>query len=293
MGKPRNEEILLSIINKKEYDKPAESRIEELLLQLKEVIESSGSSADAYTKSETDALLENKVEKESGKQLSEENYTAEDKEKLDGIDLSEYVKFTDYASSSETGVVSTNIDYGINSVNGVLRTYPASDSQVRGGNNVWQPMVSKHVPVFMDEYGIPAKTTIPEMQEQIDELSVKSMTITDTIKISNLTVDASNFGFYTTRQVILSAYTANVSSQSTGLSVTPYHGSNNRWLLHVTAPTGSVVEGDYTITIFYIDIQSVQNAKIGNILSKSDSLNKNEESEGQLDERTENLEQTD
>ena len=60
----RNEDILRSMIDGTSYTKEPKSRNEELLLELKDVIEAGGGgSADAYTKSETDTLLTAKADK--------------------------------------------------------------------------------------------------------------------------------------------------------------------------------------------------------------------------------------
>lgn len=62
MEKGRNELILESIIHQTVYTDPPESRIEDLLLQLKDVIEGGGFDPDAYyTKPQTDAKITEKV----------------------------------------------------------------------------------------------------------------------------------------------------------------------------------------------------------------------------------------
>lgn len=62
-----------------------------------------GGSSDAYTKAETNELLNQKVDKESGKGLSTEDYTAEDKTKVDnlGTAAERDVPASGNASSSE------------------------------------------------------------------------------------------------------------------------------------------------------------------------------------------------
>lgn len=58
METSRTEEILKATINGEPYDEPPQSRIENLLLELKEVIEQGGGGGgSSYTKAETDALL--------------------------------------------------------------------------------------------------------------------------------------------------------------------------------------------------------------------------------------------
>lgn len=56
--KSRIEDILEATIDGTAYEEPAGSRIEELLLELKEVIEEGG---DGYTKQEVNALLAGKL----------------------------------------------------------------------------------------------------------------------------------------------------------------------------------------------------------------------------------------
>lgn len=63
--------------------------------------------ADAYTKSETDALLNNKVDKVTGKGLSTNDYTNADKTKLDGIDMSTK---QDVLSTAQLNAVNSGID---------------------------------------------------------------------------------------------------------------------------------------------------------------------------------------
>lgn len=58
--------------------------------------------SDYYTKTQADNKF---VEKVAGKGLSTEDYTTAEKNKLAGIDLTDYVKNTDYATSSVGGVI--------------------------------------------------------------------------------------------------------------------------------------------------------------------------------------------
>ena len=86
----RNEKILTSIINGTEYGEIPQSRIESLLLELKDTIENSnGGSADLsdyYTKSQTDSLISGKVDKVSGMRLSQNSFTDNEKSKLESLE---------------------------------------------------------------------------------------------------------------------------------------------------------------------------------------------------------------
>lgn len=77
--------------------------------------------SDYYTKTQADNKF---VEKVAGKGLSTEDYTTAEKNKLAGIDLTDYVKNTDYATSSKGGVIKISNDLGSDiSSAGVIRGY--------------------------------------------------------------------------------------------------------------------------------------------------------------------------
>lgn len=113
----RIEDILQATIDSSSYDEPAQSRIEELLLELKEVIDSGGGGGTTnynslsnkpkinnielfgnkttfdlgiteYDDTQIRSDLENKVDKISGKGLSTEDFTTAEKSKL--ADLENY-----------------------------------------------------------------------------------------------------------------------------------------------------------------------------------------------------------
>lgn len=71
---------------------------------------------DAYTRAETDSLLDEKVDKETGKGLSTEDYTSEEKTKLSGIE----------AGADVSPVRSVNGDVGDVVVNAGISTVSAS-----------------------------------------------------------------------------------------------------------------------------------------------------------------------
>ncbi len=86
----RNEKILTSIINATEYEEIPQSRIEALLLELKNTIENSSGGnvnlSDYYTKSQTDSLISGKVDKVSGMGLSQNSFTDNEKSKLESLE---------------------------------------------------------------------------------------------------------------------------------------------------------------------------------------------------------------
>ena len=63
--------------------------------------------SDYYTKTQANNKF---VDKVAGKGLSTNDYTTAEKNKLAGIDLTDYVKNTDYATSSEGGVIKGNVN---------------------------------------------------------------------------------------------------------------------------------------------------------------------------------------
>lgn len=110
--------------------------------------------------------IASKVDKVLGKQLSTNDYTTEEKEKLESIDLEKFVKKTDIATFDNMGVSYVKKEQGLNIENGALKTDPASDNMIHQRVNIWKPLVSKHIPIFMSDYGL-NDTTIPEMEERI------------------------------------------------------------------------------------------------------------------------------
>ena len=67
-------------------DKPFETIGNGLEVDENGVISATGGTVDAYTKGQTDNLLNNKVDKVDGKGLSSNDYTTEEKDKLSGIE---------------------------------------------------------------------------------------------------------------------------------------------------------------------------------------------------------------
>ena len=127
----RDEEILIAMIDGEEYDKIPQSRIEELLLELKEVIEEGGGGTSDYTKLQNLPTINNVtltgdmtaadlnlVLAEVGKGLSTNDYSNEEKAKvaslltsiqsiLDGTDIDSFgdveIALLDKADISDLG----------------------------------------------------------------------------------------------------------------------------------------------------------------------------------------------
>lgn len=57
------------------------------------------------------------------------------------VDLSEYVKNTDYATSEKAGIAKINLAYGININNQTLTILKASDNEIKGKGNLYRPIV--------------------------------------------------------------------------------------------------------------------------------------------------------
>ena len=52
----------------------------------------------------------------------------------------DYVKNTDYATSSKAGVVKTSQTYGTTMTSGALTIAPASSDNIKGGTNAYKPI---------------------------------------------------------------------------------------------------------------------------------------------------------
>lgn len=105
-----------------------------------------GGAIDAYTKAETDNLLSDKA---------------------NTSDLTDYVKNTDYASTSKAGIVKVNNTYGTGISNNTLELISATENDINVGSNDWKPITPYKVPKVMKKYGINSETQISEMQEDI------------------------------------------------------------------------------------------------------------------------------
>ena len=95
--------------------------------------------SDYYTKTQADNKF---VDKVAGKGLSTNDYTTAEKNKLAGIDLTDYVKNTDYANGTTAGVFKTSSGYGTEvSTSGFLRGIARSYSDY--GNADTATIISK------------------------------------------------------------------------------------------------------------------------------------------------------
>ena len=103
------------------------------------------------------AIIENennKVDKVSGKVLSDNNYTDEEKSKLSGIEPNannyvlpeDVVKFTDYATYNKSGVVFADIAGGISVTdNGRLRIEQSADVSITDRSSKYYPITPKNL----------------------------------------------------------------------------------------------------------------------------------------------------
>ena len=61
------------------------------------------------------------------------------------VDLTDYVKNTDYASSSKAGVVKTNVNTGVSITSGLLYVAKATDDEVKAKTNLYKPIVPSNL----------------------------------------------------------------------------------------------------------------------------------------------------
>lgn len=103
-----------------------------------------------YAKSAGDTYTFNNLKIEVFYPLLKELYSKADKSELD-----DYVTFTDYASTSNPGVVKINNNYGIviNPQTGEITTSSADPETVKAGSNYYRPIAPyyQHYSVF---YGL-------------------------------------------------------------------------------------------------------------------------------------------
>lgn len=93
----------------------------------------------------------------------------ENTDRLDDINLGEYVKNTDYATlDGVMGIVGIQESNGISIYpnSGKLYISKATDGQIEQENNNYKPLVPSSIRVFMSNYNM-TKETIPDMQKQI------------------------------------------------------------------------------------------------------------------------------
>jgi len=61
------------------------------------------------------------------------------------VDLTEYVKNTDYASSSKAGVVKTSVSTGVSITSGLLYVVKATDDEIKAKTNLYKPIVPSNL----------------------------------------------------------------------------------------------------------------------------------------------------
>lgn len=203
----RAEDILKSIVDKTEYDKPALSRVERLLLELKEAIETGGSGAGGVPFTEEDReklnsltnpmLLKDRVNTkedlykipnpkpgwvylvgyENDMEFAEYIFTDKGNWEFIGynnIDLSNYVSFDDYAiNGGKAGLVAIRNAYGLNMQDDVLKIYPATDDIIKNESSSYRPIPPDKISIMMQNYNI-TKTTIKEIHNRLTVLENKS-----------------------------------------------------------------------------------------------------------------------
>ena len=179
----------------------ADSKDNELRADIEAELDAKANSADVYTKTETDGKLDTKVDKESGKGLSANDYTNTDKAKVNNLpddtgaeldtkansadvytktetdgkldakansaDLANYVKNTDIATASELGIVKFNASFGI-SVNANGQPFINKAPQSVIDNRAENPSAS-YYPIVPSNFDYAAsKSTHQDMSDNYD-----------------------------------------------------------------------------------------------------------------------------
>lgn len=164
----RVEQILKSMLGLAEDIPKPQSRIEELLIDLKQAIEAGGS-GDLTEIVGRISNLESNIDEI--KMVDDAQ-----NEVIDELDET-VVRKTDYASSTVGGIVRVSGTYGVSMgntttplTNGVLVIWKADTALIKEQKNQYRPLVSESIPIFMTDYGIESRGHIPAMQEQINEL---------------------------------------------------------------------------------------------------------------------------
>lgn len=85
------------------------------------------------------------------------------------VDLSNYVKNTDYASNAVAGLVKAASGNGVAvDTNAMLFIAAATNEDINKEENARKPLVATSIPVFMKNYGILSRDQIPQMQSDIE-----------------------------------------------------------------------------------------------------------------------------
>lgn len=82
------------------------------------------------------------------------------------VDLTDYVKNTDYASSSKAGVVKTNVSTGVSITSGLLYVVKATDDEIKAKTNLYKPIVPSNL-----DYAVKTGVTTNTIELTDDEKS--------------------------------------------------------------------------------------------------------------------------
>lgn len=178
----RVEQILKSMLGLAEDIPKPQSRVEELLIDLKQAIESGGS-GDLTEIVGRISTLESDV---SGIKMVDD---AQNKV-LDELDET-CIRNTDIAQYNKFGIVSIpKPTYGITSEDGMIQLTPTTEEQVRSEENGRYPLFTRHISIFMNEYGIDSIYQIPNMMAEIEN-SVKNTDYATSSKVGVVAVNPS------------------------------------------------------------------------------------------------------
>lgn len=94
-----------------------------------------------------------------------------------GLDTSEFVKRTDYATNSVAGLVKPTQNeasrtIGVNA-DGSIYARIATEQETKTENTQYRALVPSLIPIFMSNYGIKSKTMIDWILERLNDLDKK------------------------------------------------------------------------------------------------------------------------
>lgn len=175
----RVEKILETTLGYKNDLPIPQSRVEELLIELKDAIEAGGGGGGEITqlaariaaaeKALEEVQIVNEAQNKAIDAVDEDlkEATADIYSDLDN----NFVQKTDYAGIGKTGVVGVASGGGITMNSAYeLRIDPATNNQIETSNGAYSPITAGNASVLMSGYGIQNKNTIPTMQQDIDRL---------------------------------------------------------------------------------------------------------------------------
>lgn len=162
-GPTRVEQILKSMLGLAEEIPKPQSRVEELLIDLKQAIEAGGSGDLTEIVGRISTL-----ETDVGRIKMVDDAQNEVLDKLD----ENVVRKTDYANNMQAGVVMIN-GYGLSMSNGVLQINMASDDDINAETNTRRPVIPSKIGLIMSNYHI-TKETIPSIQKELDSCVKKT-----------------------------------------------------------------------------------------------------------------------